>query len=63
MIRQLRRMPKIPTFILAVVFISAIIPSFIAPHDPIRGALDDMLRPPFWMDGGSMDYLLGTDRL
>jgi len=39
----------------------AILAPLLAPHDPIlqnRGAL---LVPPFWMEGGSLTYPLGTD--
>lgn len=36
---------------------------FIAPFDPIAGRLEDVLRPPAWMAGGSSEHLLGTDKL
>ncbi|MBN1177273.1 MAG: ABC transporter permease [Dehalococcoidales bacterium] len=35
----------------------------IAPHDPDRNHMVDRLLPPAFMEGGKIDYLLGTDRL
>jgi peptide/nickel transport system permease protein len=35
----------------------------LAPHDPLAGDLMARLSPPLWQDGGSTDYLLGTDVL
>ncbi len=61
--RFLRRYPVISVFVLLVVLIiPAIFANVLAPHDPITGNLADRLKPPFWVDGGSSDYLLGTDR-
>ncbi|NYG59858.1 peptide/nickel transport system permease protein [Nocardioides daedukensis] len=37
--------------------------SFIAPHDPTTNDLGNSLVPPFWAEGGSTTYLLGTDQL
>ncbi|GAB1256368.1 ABC transporter permease [Aurantivibrio plasticivorans] len=36
---------------------------WIAPHDPLHGVLLDRLQPPMWQEGGTSDYVLGTDRL
>jgi peptide/nickel transport system permease protein len=36
---------------------------WIAPHDPNVGVLDNRLKPPFWQDGGSAEFPLGTDTL
>ena len=35
----------------------------LAPYDPCRQELADRLQPPFWVEGGSREYLLGTDDL
>lgn len=43
-------------FILAAVFASQI-----TSHDPTRGKLRSRLTPPAWQEGGSPEYLLGTD--
>jgi ABC-type dipeptide/oligopeptide/nickel transport system permease subunit len=41
----------------------AVIGPAIVPHDPVRDNLVDKFAPPFWMEGGSTKYLLGTDQL
>lgn len=46
--------------ILAVVLVAIFAP-WIAPYDPYKQNLIARLKPPFWMDGGSLKYLLGTD--
>ncbi|MCA0272737.1 MAG: ABC transporter permease subunit [Proteobacteria bacterium] len=35
----------------------------IAPHDPTQQFRDALLKPPFWQEGGSLAYPLGTDAL
>jgi len=39
----------------------AIFAPVLAPHDPILQNRDALLVPPFWLDGGSLTYPLGTD--
>jgi dipeptide transport system permease protein len=41
----------------------AILAPLIAPHDPTAQARDALLVPPFWQEGGRIDYLLGTDAI
>jgi peptide/nickel transport system permease protein len=60
---QLRRWPIIPMFILAVFIFTGIFAPLIAPHDPERGSLRDRNVPPAWEEGGSSEFLLGTDHL
>src|SRR5215467_14411933 len=55
--RQARRYPLIP------VVIPAVFAHQIAPYDPLKGSLGKRLRPPAWQEGGSIDNLLGTDKL
>lgn len=43
-----------------IVFMALFAP-LIAPHDPVRQRLADNLRPPVWSEGGTSEYLLGTD--
>jgi peptide/nickel transport system permease protein len=57
-----------PVIILAIIIIGilivvAVFAPNIAPHDPITGQLGDRLMPPFWHEGGSTNYILGTDQL
>ncbi|HWO78502.1 MAG TPA: ABC transporter permease [Bacillus sp. (in: firmicutes)] len=49
--------------IVLFVILTAIFADIIAPHDPVKNNLQDMLKPPFWLDGGSSTYILGTDNL
>ena len=60
---QLRRWPLIPMFILALFIVTGIFAPLIAPHDPERGGLRDRNLPPAWEEGGSSEFLLGTDHL
>jgi dipeptide transport system permease protein len=39
----------------------AVCADFIAPHNPFEQYRDAILQPPFWMDGGSFKFILGTD--
>lgn len=60
---QLRRWPLIPIFILVVFVVTGVFAPLIAPHDPERGGLRDRNLPPAWEEGGSSEFLLGTDHL
>ena len=59
----MRRLPLLPMFILIIFVVSGITAPWIAPHDPERGNIRARMAPPIWMDGGSSEYLLGTDHL
>ena len=41
----------------------AIFAPFIAPNDPLKASIINRLRPPFWMDGGNITFLLGADEI
>jgi peptide/nickel transport system permease protein len=49
--------------IIAMVVIMAVFAPLLAPHDPLAQNLRASKMPPAWRDGGSWDYVLGTDRL
>ncbi len=49
--------------VLILISLAAIFAPFVAPHDPLQQSLRARLDPPFWVEGGSTNYLLGTDRL
>jgi peptide/nickel transport system permease protein len=49
--------------VIALIVLAAIFAPLIAPHEPFAGTLRARLDPPFWMDGGSRTYPLGTDKL
>jgi len=62
--RQARRYPLIPMGLLMfLLVIPAVFAYQIAPYDPLKGSLAKRLRPPVWQEGGSVDNLLGTDKL
>lgn len=48
---------------LVIVLAAALLAPVLAPHDPYQQALLNRLKPPFWMEGGSWTYPLGTDHL
>jgi peptide/nickel transport system permease protein len=41
----------------------AIFAPALTPHDPLQQVVTERLRPPFWMEQGSREHLLGTDEL
>ncbi|WP_106478330.1 ABC transporter permease subunit [Phytohalomonas tamaricis] len=47
--------------IILLIFVAAIGADFIAPHAPTEQFRDYVLVPPFWQEGGSIRFLLGTD--
>ncbi|WP_240033930.1 ABC transporter permease [Planococcus salinus] len=49
--------------IVLFVFLVAVLAPVLAPHDPAAINAANMLKPPFWMEGGSTAHLLGTDNL
>jgi peptide/nickel transport system permease protein len=60
---SIRHYPIIPLLILAIMLIiPAIFANVISPHNPVQVNLSDRLMPPAWMEGGSWQYVLGTDR-
>lgn len=61
-IRALREAPLLAVLILAGLLFVAFFADFIAPHDPRLPVPEaKFFAPPFWMEGGSMNYPLGTD--
>jgi dipeptide transport system permease protein len=47
--------------IITVVILAAVFANLLAPHSPIEQFRDNFLQPPVWQDGGSWQFLLGTD--
>jgi peptide/nickel transport system permease protein len=47
--------------LLVIILGLAITAPWIAPHDPVKQSLKLTLVPPAWSEGGSLNYLLGTD--
>ena len=57
----MRNAPWIPICIISVMICMALFAPLLAPYSPIDQALRERLVPPFWLDGGSMSHILGTD--
>src|SRR5258708_36650066 len=55
--------PYLSLAVFSLVVIAAIGGENIAPHDPNGLDLGSAFKPPSWLEGGSIDYLLGTDNL
>ena len=51
----------VSTGLLMALGMCAILPGWIAPHDPWEGAISRRHAPPAWSSDGSADHLLGTD--
>jgi peptide/nickel transport system permease protein len=52
---------SISIFFIAILVILAFLGDLLVPHSPTEGTIQDRLQPPFWQEGGSMKYPLGTD--
>ncbi len=59
----MRRYPVIPVIILALLVFAAITAPWITPHEPNKIDLPNRHAPPFWVEGGSMNNILGADYL
>ena len=59
----LRRLPWPPLLILGTLLVMALFAPLLAGHSPFDQSLANRLQPPAWVDGGSADHLLGTDKL
>jgi peptide/nickel transport system permease protein len=57
----MRNMPWLSVLVIATMLCMAIFAPLLAPYSPIDQTLHDKLLPPFWFEGGSMKYILGTD--
>jgi dipeptide transport system permease protein len=58
-----RGIPIVPVFILVSFLFVGIFGGVLAPHDPNDADFEYTLSPPFWAEGGTTKYLLGTDQL
>src|SRR4029079_9134263 len=60
---QSRDCPLLQVEILSFILLVAVFADLLAPYDPQIGSLARRYRPPFWQDGGSIAYPLGTDHV
>lgn len=63
LLSRLGPVPTIALTIIATFVLTALLADLVSPHDPLATSLRDRLRPPTWADGGSQQFLLGTDVL
>lgn len=47
--------------VIVIVLFAAIFADVVAPHEPAQQYRDHFLQPPAWEEGGSIEFLLGTD--
>jgi len=57
-----RDLPWFPGAILAALVLTAVFAAVLAPHSPTAGDITAKLIPPVWVERGSWDHPLGTDR-
>lgn len=58
-----RRPPWLAFVMMVVVLAMALAPDLLAGHDPNAQSLRARFVPPFWVEGGQIDFPLGTDGL
>jgi len=47
--------------VISLIVVVAILADVVAPHPPAEQYRDHLLQPPFWQEGGSLTFPLGTD--
>ncbi len=47
--------------VVVLLVLLAVFADVIAPHSPVQQYREHFLKPPVWMDGGSWEFMLGTD--
>ena len=60
---RMKGFPWFPVTILATIALVAIFADALAPHSAEVGSLGQRFKPPAWQQGGSTQFLLGTDHL
>ena len=60
--RFFRRWPIIPALVILALIVVAIFAPLISPYEPNLATLRSRFSPPMWEDGGSSEYVLGTDQ-
>jgi len=59
---RLGQVPVFPSLILIALVLTAVFAAFLAPHNPTEGDIMRKLVPPVWMQRGTWEHPLGTDR-
>lgn len=55
--------PVFAIVVLVIFVVTALLGGWLTPHDAEFGSLGNRLKPPAWIEGGSMRFILGTDNL
>ena len=63
LLKYIKDFPIFPGGILLIFIFLGIFGPYIVPYDPNEAFFADTLTPPFWQNGGTIKYLLGTDQL
>ena len=58
---ELKHVPIFPLIVIFLFVLFGLFGFLVAPHDPNAVSFGDTLLPPFWAEGGSIKFLLGTD--
>lgn len=59
-----RQFPGLPLFVLVFLLVlPGIFAPQLAPHNPLKGSLRARLKPPVWVQGGTITHPLGTDKV
>lgn len=59
---MLEHVPLFPTMVLVALVFTAVFATSLAPHSPTEGNIMQKLVPPIWMERGTWDHPMGTDR-
>ena len=62
-LRRLVRSPggMLGMALVVLVILAALFAPVLSPHDPAKQNIIHRLKPPFWMEGGSLEHAFGTD--
>jgi len=63
LLSRLRGVPKFPLLIIVLAVFVTIFADLIAPHPPTEIHMRETRKPPFFMQGGDWQFILGTDLL
>lgn len=58
-----KSLPVVAMWLIIILIITSIIIPYFIPHPPLAQNTDNILLPPYWVDGGNIDHILGTDDL
>jgi len=58
-----RRLPVVALSVLGAFIAMAVLADWISPHSPTAMSLRERMLPPAWLEAGTVNHLLGTDRI